>query len=71
MKDLDHIAALRAHLEAEQELMDDFADDHQNEGWLEYPWSRLRAAYDDGDRERALDELEAQYQRLKFLQEFQ
>ena len=70
MKALDHIAALRAHLEAEQELMDDFADDHQNEGWLEYPWFRLRMAYDGDDRERALDELEAEYQRLKFLQDY-
>ena len=68
MKALVHIEILRADLEQIQEHMDDFADDHMNESWLEPVWTRLMDAFDNDKRIVALDEAQREYERLRFTQ---
>ena len=71
MKALVHIEILRADLEQMQEHLDEFADEHMNESWLDTVWKRLMDAFDTESQTEALDEAQREYERLRFIKENQ
>ena len=71
MKPLEHISLLRGGLDDEKAFashLDDFAENHHRglDQWFEQEWAQLLLAESRTEKNNALDNLAAQYERIEF-----